>query len=116
MKKEKIKELGIWIGYIGLALFSLFPIIWGVRTSLAGRYDYNIIPEKITFENYSLLFQRPELWLYLKNSLFVTIGAIIIVLPVATLAAYSLARFRFAGRKYGVVFLILPMLPPVACR
>jgi multiple sugar transport system permease protein len=103
-----------WLGFILFSLFSLFPLIWGLRTSLAGKYDYKLIPEKLTFEYYSLLFQRPELWLYLRNSLIVTLTSIIIVLPVAVLGAYALARFNFKGRKYGIVFLVLPMLPPVA--
>jgi len=114
MDSGKLKNLGIWIIFLLLALFALFPILWGVRTSLAGRYDYSIIPSKITFENYIRIFRRPEFWCYLRNSLFVTFGTIAIVLPISILAAYSLTRFKFKGRQYGILFLILPMLPAIA--
>jgi ABC-type glycerol-3-phosphate transport system permease component len=56
----------------------------------------------------------PELWLYIRSSLIVTFSSIIIVLPIAILGAYALARFNFIGRKYGIIFLVLPMLPLVA--
>lgn len=109
-----VQNVLVWFAFITLAIFSLFPILWGIRTSLAPRYDYGFIPSSITLEHYASLFERPEVWLYLRNSLLVTVGAIAVVLPVAVLAAYALARFRFKGRRFGVLFLVLPMLPAVA--
>lgn len=114
MGSSKLKSIGIWIMFLLLTLFALFPILWGVRTSLADRYDYSIIPSKITFENYIGLFKRPVFWYYLRNSLIVTFGAIATVLPISLLAAYALSRFEFKGRQYGILFLILPMLPAIA--
>lgn len=109
-----VQNVLAWIAFVALALFSLFPILWGLRTSLAPRYDYGFFPSQLTLEHYQQLFKRPEIWLYFRNSLLVAIGANVIVLPTALLAAYALARFRFKGQKFGILFLVLPMLPAVA--
>jgi len=109
-----IKNVLVWLAFIGIALFALFPILWGIKTSLAPKYDYGFFPSKLTLEHYFALFQRAELFIYFRNSLFVAGGSITIVLPVAILAAYSLARFKFKGSQFGILFLVLPMLPAVA--
>ncbi|NPV54171.1 MAG: carbohydrate ABC transporter permease [Firmicutes bacterium] len=111
---KDIQNILTWIAFFGIALFCLFPILWGVRTSFAPRYDSGLIPSQFTIEHYRALFQRPELYIYLRNSLAITAGTIAIAAPVALLAAYALARFKFPGRQFGILFLVLPLLPAVA--
>lgn len=112
--KAGVKTILIWLAYFALAAFALLPILWGIRTSLAPRFDRGLIPSSLTLSHYANLFKRPELMLYFRNSLLIAVCAILVVLPLALLAAYALARFNFKGRQLGSVFLILPMLPAVA--
>lgn len=94
--------------------FILFPFFWGIRTSLAERFDNKFIPTHWTFSHYQALMARPELLFYLRNSAVVSFSSIAITLIVALLGGYALARMRFRGRQFGALLLILPLLPPVA--
>ena len=102
------------IGYIFISILVLFPIFWGIRTSIAPSYCVKLIPPRITFEHYQSILSEQAFFLYVKNSLIVSLGAIALILPVSLLSGYALARFKFPGKKFGILFLIFPLLPPIA--
>ncbi len=107
-------ETLVWLGFIAIAAFVLFPIFWGIRTSLAPDYDIGIIPSSLTLKNYTSVLSRPELYLYSRNSLIVSLMTIAIVVPISLIGAYSLARFQFRGKEFGFIFMIIPLLPAIA--
>ena len=102
-----------WSGIIFIAVIIIFPVYWGMRTSLVPNGNLSIIPSPIIFDHYRLLF---EVGYYnnIKNSMIVALGTIVLTLPLALLGGYALARFNFPGKKYSVVLLILPLLPAIA--
>ena len=108
---KKLMSSIIHFVYLG---FILLPFFWGLRTSLAERYDTHIIPTHLTLSHYKSLVSRPEFFSYLGNSLTVSFCSILITLLVALLGGYALARMKFRGQKFGALLLILPLLPPVA--
>ena len=112
---KAIKNILWFFVYIFIALFALFPLLWGLKLSLTPRYDLGIIPSSLTLEHYKGLLQKKEVWVYFFNSMKVALGAISIVFPISLLAAYSLARYHFKGRDVlGFSFLMIPMLPSTA--
>ncbi len=95
-----------------------FPLLWAIATSLKPkdeifRWPPTILPERITFESYrELLFGGavasapgagvpPSAFFvdWFVNSIIVSLGSTAISITVATLAAYSLTRFRFRGQR-----------------
>jgi multiple sugar transport system permease protein len=100
--------------YLLFLSFIFFPFFWGLRTSLADRYDMGLIPSRLTLEHYQVLITRPEFFFYLRNSVVVSFCSIMITVLVALLGGYALARMKFRGQKLGALLLILPLLPPVA--
>ena len=112
--KRFVTSLLVWAAFLLIALFVLGPILWGLRTSLAHDNERAIIPPALTLEHYAGLFTRPEVMRYIRNSLIVSAGTISVVLPIAVLAAYGLARFEFRGKEYGVLLLVMPMIPAIA--
>ncbi|MBX6374428.1 MAG: carbohydrate ABC transporter permease [Acetobacteraceae bacterium] len=95
-----------------------FPLLWAISTSLKPkdeifRWPPTLIPETITFESYrELLFGGavasapgagvpPSAYFmdWFVNSVIVSVGSTAISITVATLAAYSLTRFRFRGQR-----------------
>jgi multiple sugar transport system permease protein len=105
---------------------SLFPVIWMFLTSLKQGTDTMAFPPKIffrpTLENFEELFAvtgRFEgaymLKLYLPNSLIICITSTLFTLTVSVLAAFSIARFRFLGRRL-LMFLVIctRMFAPIA--
>lgn len=105
---------GFW--RIVILLFVMLPLVWGIRTSLcASSYDKNIIPLKITLKNYGDLLNTPTFMAGLRNSIFVSLATVVILLPIVTIAAYALGRLYFYGK--GILeklLLLLPLLPPIA--
>ena len=88
-----------------LSLFSfawMIPIIWTIstslRTELAIQRDLGrIIPEAITFENWTYLLSKSRLPRWFFNSVFVSVAHTIIQLVICSLAAYAFARIKFIG-------------------
>lgn len=101
-----------------IAIFALFPIIWGLSSSLKPsneivEYPPRIIPKTFTLEHYLRIFDE-RAGHYIFNSALVTIGAIIFSLAAGALGGYALARFRFGGRGAAMVFIVGVMSIPIA--
>jgi multiple sugar transport system permease protein len=112
-----------WALYVvlGLAvLVALFPFWWMLVTSLKQPIDIfagvSLIPQHLTFSNYSRLFGPYHMGRFLENSVIVVSVAVAISLVFGSLAAYALARFRLRlglNRHALVATLIVRMLPPI---
>ncbi len=97
-----------------LAAFCLFPILWGVRTSLSPPLEKSLWPARLTVEHYEKILSRADFYRYALNSLVLTAGTLLVVIPLALMAGYALARHRFWGRQAAPVLLALPLLPTVS--
>ncbi len=107
---------------VAWALFSLFPLYWGLITSFKAPQDVATLPPSLIINNPSLenyrLFLRgvgvsnaPVLRWFL-NSLIVTGSTTLGTLLLASLAGYSFARKQFWGRDLIFWTLIGTMLIP----
>ena len=84
---------------LAVAALVLFPFFWMFSMSLKPATEPFAIPARMwpeapTLENYVLAF-RPEFRQYFLNSLVVCGATLLITVPLALLAAYSLARYQF---------------------
>lgn len=96
---------------------AVIPIVWIVMSSLkAGRtlYGSTLLPKQLTFDHYRTLFTDPRYpfirWTLntLRVSLITSVGTVILT----TMSAYAFSRFKFWGRKYGLLaFLVIQMFP-----
>lgn len=111
MKRTRM-ALG-WSGVIFIAVVIIFPVYWGVRTSLVPNANLSVFPSPIILDHYKMLFQVGY-FNNIKNSMIVSLSTILLTLPLAVLGGYALARFDFPGKRYSVVLLILPLLPAIA--
>jgi len=109
---------------LALGLFVLIPIAWMISTSLKSQYGAmqqppQWIPSVITFENYQkLLDPRNEagqrFLRYLRNSLVVAGTTTVLGTAIAVPAAYAFSRFRFPGRRFlFITILVRNMFPAV---
>ena len=87
-----------------VALVVLMPLLWLVSTSLKGPAENifssppALVPAEPSLNAYVRLFQDNPLSTYLFNSTIVSALAVVANLLFCSLAAYPLARMRFAGR------------------
>jgi len=93
-------------------LFALFPFGWMLITSLKqNRELYSLtqnpflVRQGITWDHYRFLLERTDFPLWLRNSTVVAAVATLVSVVFALLAAYALARLRFAGAE-GVATLV----------
>jgi len=104
-----------------LLIFALFPLIWILLTSIKSQKDLFAIPPlfifKPTFTHWHKVLIESEFLRYYKNSLIIAVSTLVVVMVVATMAAYGLARGQY-NKKVGenIAFFILSqrMMPPVA--
>jgi multiple sugar transport system permease protein len=100
-------------------VFSLFPILWTVLTSLKVEEDIvtatlQYLPKAVTFENYVAIWNRSGYPRLITNSAIVASITLCICMMIGTLAAYSFSRYRFRGRNQVLLlYLVIRMFPVV---
>ena len=92
---------------------ALFPILWGLSTSLkpaSGILEYppQLLPAPPTLEHYAQLFTT-GIHKYIVNSAIVSTLTVALCVFLAALAAYALARFEFRGKGF-VMFVIVAVM------
>lgn len=123
--KQKRRTFGKWlremgwrhlVAWIALA-FALLPILWVVSAAFTKSptiSSASIIPENPTLENFQRLLNNPDQpyvnW-YVNTMVLALVVALFTVL-IGAAAAYAFSRFRFKGRKVGLVFLLLVQMFP----
>jgi len=103
------------LAYVG---FALFPIYWTVKISVTPQsllYSEGIRlwPSAMTLENYRTVLAASDFPRYFANSLIVSVATALIVTAVASLAGYALSRFRFGGKTWVSLLLLLTQTFPL---
>ncbi|MFF1419197.1 carbohydrate ABC transporter permease [Streptomyces sp. NPDC058280] len=107
---------------LGLGVFVLmaFPVYWLIISSLRPNheirsYDQTLWPSSITFDNFQRAVNQPNFGTAIESSLIVCGVAVLGGMLLATIAAFAIGRFRFRGRKFFmIVLLVVQLLPPTA--
>jgi putative chitobiose transport system permease protein len=101
-----------------LALAVLVPLFWLVSTSLKGPAEDifttppALLPSQPSLDAYRRLFADSPMLAYIRNSAIVSGLAVIANLLFCSLAAYPLARMRFAGRGLVLALVVSTILIP----
>ncbi|MCE5734181.1 sugar ABC transporter permease [Staphylococcus pseudintermedius] len=116
-KKKVWKAIGIY-GFIAfMFVVILYPLLWTLGISLnpgTTLYGAKMIPDNATFANYIYLLtdENSQYLTWYKNTLLVASANALFSVIFVTLTSYAFSRYRFVGRKYGLItFLILQMFP-----
>ena len=100
-------------------LISVFPLIVMISTSFKTSQEVYIppptfLPRAPTIQNYFDIWTVAPLRIYFRNSLYIGLGSTAMALLLGIPAGYALARFRFQGRRFFLLFLlVIQMFPPV---
>jgi multiple sugar transport system permease protein len=103
----------------GLALFTIwtiFPIIWIIETSLKPNKDLyqqaTLIPQHVTLLHYHEVVDKTPFFTYFKNSLIVSLSTTAIAMIIGVLSAYAITRLAFRGRAFMARATIITYLVP----
>jgi len=112
-----------------------FPLLWALSTSLKPAKDVmstppRLVPREMTLENYRNLITGKQQYYradqsyvpstaapqhftsWFANSVIVSLGSTLISIVISTLAAYSITRFRYWGRRIIPYFSLLGYMIP----
>jgi multiple sugar transport system permease protein len=92
-----------------MAAVMIVPFVWMLSTSLKTNqyvlsFPPQLIPNPITFESYTRLFELYPMGRMFFNSLFAAVVTTLGQLVTCSMAAYAFARLQFRGRE--VLFLV----------
>lgn len=111
--------------YIPLALggvLILIPlylvIITGFKTNQEVMENFFALPEVFRWDNFIEILSRQDFFIYVRNSLFITVASLAVGVVILPLAAYPLARRmnESKGYKFLYFFLIMGIFIPFQVR
>lgn len=111
------RQIGLKTVLIALAAVALAPYLFMVVTSLKTNQQFADsfwqVSFPLHFENYAVAWEQIQPYLF--NTAIVAVISIALILLIASISGFVLARYRFAGRGfiYGAV-LVLMMVPGLA--
>jgi ABC-type glycerol-3-phosphate transport system permease component len=132
---EFVRKTVAYVVLLVVTFLVCFPLLWALSTSLKPAKDVmatppRLIPREITFANYRNLITGKEQYYradqsyvpstaapqhftsWFANSVIVSLGSTLISIVISTLAAYSITRFRYWGRRIIPYFSLLGYMIP----
>ncbi len=119
MKRSVLRTTVLMAIASSLLVVWVFPVLWGVVTSLKNEKDVLAFPPKVVFEpvlgNFQeVLFGPTNILPYLTSSIIVAVATTVLTTLIAVPAAYAFARLQFPGRKpLGFYVLATQFIPPM---
>lgn len=109
--KNTIKLTMLNVVFIIICLVCLVPILYALSLSFSGgssalSSDFHLIPQDMTLKNYQEVFTEKPFLIWLRNSVILSGGTMILAMGFAVTAAYAVSRYRFRGR-HGLMMTLL---------
>ncbi|GAA2706036.1 sugar ABC transporter permease [Micromonospora olivasterospora] len=102
------------VGVLAVA-FSLFPILFVLSAALnplGTLSSTELLPTGASVENFTNLFDKTAFGYWFLNSLLIAGASSFVSILLSALAAYAFSRMRFAGRRIGLLALLLIQMFP----
>ncbi|MFC5908297.1 carbohydrate ABC transporter permease [Streptacidiphilus monticola] len=105
---------------LGFAAVMGFPLYWMVITTVKSNHDLltanpTFWPTHISWSAFQTVFDDGNFLPTLRNTAVITLGSVLMGLVVGFLGAVAVARFRFRGRNFFIVsMLVVQMVPLLA--
>lgn len=128
---EELPHLPLHLFVILMVVITIYPILWVVAIAFSGEQNLAAItglpadpsawdrlwsitpwPKQWSLENFRSLFADQPFARWLWNSVIVSTATTVLGVFLACTAAYAFSRFRFPGRRAGLMsFLVSQMFP-----
>jgi N,N'-diacetylchitobiose transport system permease protein len=104
------------LGILAIFLFA-FPVYWMMSSAfkLPGdiqTYEPRFLPIPATLENFVTAVTRPYFPDFLRNSVVISISTVVLALVVGLLAAATVSRVRFRGRRGFLLLVVVAQMAP----
>lgn len=113
-----IKKIITYILLIFTGVIFLFPLLWSFISSIKPENDIvsyppRWIPANVTLDNYALVLEKYPFLKWALNSIFTTVSATLLILVIASMAAYAFGRLNFRGKKVLFTVVLSMLLIPM---
>ncbi len=102
-----------------LAIISLVPFFWLICATFKRHEDmftYTFLPwsepKRLTWSNFTWLFEKEQFGQWLLNSLFVSSCNTVLVVALSSIGGFALAKYQFAGKKPLMLLMLATMMLP----
>lgn len=111
----KLSALGVHIILLHAVVLVIIPVIWILDIALSpGNTLGSALFDQFSTEHFSKILRGESFWVWLRNSIIVSIGTTILGLALAIPAGYAFSRFKFSGREPAMFsFLLVQMFPGI---
>jgi arabinogalactan oligomer/maltooligosaccharide transport system permease protein len=115
---------------VATVIYTVYPVLWVITIALSGKQSLAIAdlpadptrldraravlpwPTRFAFGNFTSVMTDQPFARWMLNSAIVAIGATIVGVALSCTAAYAFSRFKFPGRRFGMMsFLVSQMFP-----
>jgi arabinogalactan oligomer/maltooligosaccharide transport system permease protein len=104
----------LWRHIVGIliSIFALFPLVWMVSAAFdvtSQLSTQKLIPKFKGLDNFDALFSNSEkpYLTWVRNSLVIATAAALLQTVIGALAAYSLSRHKFKGRRITLTTILI---------
>ena len=130
MKPDEVRHWPLHLFLVVMVIVAIYPILFVLTIAFSGGQTLSIAdlprdpgvadrlraitpwPETISIENFRSLFSDQPFSRWLLNSIVVSLLTTLLGVMLASTAAYAFSRFRFPGRRTGLMmFLVAQMFP-----
>lgn len=118
-KKHVLKKAALYVFVVFFVGGMLLPFLWLILASFKNQKELfttpvQVLPENWNLQNYETVFDIQPFGQYIKNSVVVALAVTLLVIVIACMASYSLARVNIRGKKVVLIALLsITLLPPV---
>jgi multiple sugar transport system permease protein len=117
-RQERWLNLAAYLLLTIAILIVFFPLAWMLTVSVRPNLEVmrmppEWIPEVFTLQGYAKIFTNPKFLVVFLNTMVVSLLVTALSLVLGALAAYALARFKFAGQRAVLMFLITTQMFPL---
>jgi arabinogalactan oligomer/maltooligosaccharide transport system permease protein len=114
-----LKRLVIHAILIGSCVIAIYPLLQVLTISLRPgdrlfSTDLGLIPQGATLQSYSDVLFNSDFFIWIYNSVAISTVAAILGVCFAVPAGYAFSRFKFPGRRAGLLFLLSTQMIPAA--
>ncbi len=112
-----LKMTLIYTVLVFVTVVTIYPIvqIFGISLRPANELystSLRIIPEDASFDSYRQVLFEKDFFTWLRNSVIVALAVSLLGVSLASTSGYAFSRFRFRGKKTGMIVILVTQMFP----
>ncbi|MFC8667337.1 MULTISPECIES: carbohydrate ABC transporter permease [Streptomyces] len=115
--RPRVRRIPLNAAAVVTVVVCLFPVYWMVATAFTPSRDIQsdnprFLPRSWTLDHFRTAVGADGFGLFWRNSILVTLSAVVLALVIALGAAYAVARMRWKGRRQFVLMVFIAQMAP----